>query len=105
MNDSRSTAKTGRLASEMERMDESLPRRPTADVQTHSLATPSQSPLEFARLQVQAWCARAARQQKYDGEAAASTALAITRMDRNELTATIRALAHTAQSTPRRPTA
>jgi hypothetical protein len=105
MNDSRCTAEMDHLIGEMDRMDEDLARHIADEFEAVRRTGSPSGTLEFARLQIQAWCARAARQQLYDSEVLASTMMAIESMDRRELAEMIRVLAYRARSTPRRPAA
>ncbi|MHB1169651.1 MAG: hypothetical protein ACYC28_10280 [Longimicrobiales bacterium] len=105
MHDNAWDAEMNHLVDEMERMDDDLARHLTTAFATRARTGAKQTPLDFARLQIQAWCARAARQRAYDDEVLGSTLLAVEKMDREDLMAMIRALVQRAQDTSRRPAA
>lgn len=88
----RAASGTDRLLGEMERVDRGLARhlrathpRPFGQERRGSLP-----PLDYARVQIKAWCE--ARSGEYDAEVLASTLLAIDTMDRCELAAFLRRL-------------
>lgn len=105
MNDSRGTAELDHLINEMERMDEDLARHLAAEFEARSRAGAPLAPIEFARLQIRAWCAQASRQGAYDAEVIGSMAMAVDTMGRQDLAALIRSLAFIVRDTPRRPAA
>lgn len=85
-------AEVDQLVLEMERVDAALARcladHGGRQVKGHTAT----SALDFARLQVQVWCADAARRGLYDPEVLAATLHAVETMDRPELAAFIRRL-------------
>jgi len=105
MHDNTCDAEMNNLVDEMERMDDDLGQHLAAAFAARTRSGATHPPLEFARLQIQAWCARAARQRAYDDEVLGSTLLAVEKMDREDLMAMIRALVQRAQDTSRRPAA
>jgi len=105
MDDNSCVAEMNHLVNEMERMDDDLALHLTTEFAARARSGNIQAPLEFARLQIHAWCARAARQGAYDAEVLASTMMAIDTMDREDLVAMIRALVQRAHDTTRRPAA
>ena len=80
------------LVREMERVDMALARHLAEHLGARVNAKPGTPPLEYARLQVQAWCAAAARRGDHDLEVLAATLHAIETMTRAELAAFLRSL-------------
>lgn len=80
------------LVHEMERVDMALGQHLAEHLGARVNAKPGTPPLEYARLQVQAWCTAAARRGDHDPEVLAATLYAIEIMTRAELAAFIRSL-------------
>ena len=82
-----------KLVGEMDRVDTALGLYLAEHASVRVTADPGTPALEYARLQIQAWCAAAARRGAYDTEVLAATLHAIETMTRTELAAFIRSLA------------
>lgn len=80
------------LVREMERVDLALAQHLSEHLGARVNAKPGTPPLEYARLQVQAWCTAAARRGDHDPEVLAATLHAIETMTRAELAAFLRSL-------------
>ena len=80
------------LVHEMERVDTALGQHLAEHLGARVNARPGTPALEYARLQVQAWCTAAAHRGDYDVEVPAATLHAIETMTRAELAAFLRSL-------------
>ncbi|MHB1170159.1 MAG: hypothetical protein ACYC28_12845 [Longimicrobiales bacterium] len=80
------------LVHEMERVDMALGQHLSEHLGARLNAGPGTPALEYARLQVQAWCTAAAHRGDYDVGVLAATLHAIETMTRAELVAFLRSL-------------
>lgn len=87
-----------RLVGEMEAVDDALGAHLADVIRRRVRQRQNVPPLEYMRLQIQAWCTAAARRGVYNTEALGATLAAVELMERDELAALVRGLVRDAAS-------